>query len=271
MQFYSQSLLHYVSLSGKSSKGVLFELPGVSKNVGRFIFSFFPPRQPTQVLLYLLLFEFSRMYLLPRIFTKEELLMIDSDEETVRKYLKKKEAIKKRMAKDEEMGGKKLDDDDDDVDKRGATSKTVDHTTTTTDNDGGSNEEDDGNDVVLGLPTTQDMNKEKRNQRRRNRKKSISCPENMLFVEALEAVQEEVEAAEAAAATDGTLLADDHSETTGSESASDDGLAAVGGIVPLEERITMRRRTRRSKTLSCPTHMLFAEADRHMNSNYFFG
>ena len=32
---------------------------------------------------------------------------------------------------------------------------------------------------------------------------------------------------------------------------------------------TLRRR--RHKTVSCPPHMLFLEAERHMNANYFFG
>mmetsp|Transcript_2985 Transcript_2985/g.6424 ORF Transcript_2985/g.6424 Transcript_2985/m.6424 type:complete len:102 (-) Transcript_2985:297-602(-) len=55
----------------------------------------------------------------------------------------------------------------------------------------------------------------------------------------------------------------------------------VGGPSPLTrtgsfgetgaEETGRRPRRRRKKTVSCPAHMLFNEADRHVASNYFFG
>ena len=232
--------------------------------------------------------------------------MIDSDEETVRRYLKKKEEIKKKMAKNLQA----MDDDDEEMQQQDpntfddnhdngddevggaekenefapATATTVVAATKDTSADGAGDHKDEEHrdesvDVVLGLPTDQDLSKEvRRSQRRRNtRKKSVSCPENMLFVEALEAIKEEGATTTAAGESQDQHIKQDDDQSTATSSTTDDGIVAgVGagatvGVVPLEERITMRRRRRKSQTLSCPAHMLFAEADRHLNSNYFFG
>lgn len=43
------------------------------------------------------------------------------------------------------------------------------------------------------------------------------------------------------------------------------------GVIAEGARATTTLRRRRHKTVSCPPHMLFMEAERHVNANYFFG
>ena len=194
-----------------------------------------------------------RLYVLPRIFTQEELVMIDSDEETVKKWFAAKAIAEKHV----------LFSDHDGEDEGGDADVDIENQTIGVDNDDKPDREEklperhqeeaelEDSDLVLGLPTKSDLNPSKRTeQRRRKRKKSISCPENMLFVE--------------------PPLIDDAHDTDG---ASDETSSAYSSdddaVVLLGERMKMRRR--RKKTLSCPPHMLFAEAERHLNENYFFG
>ncbi|CAB9504981.1 Electroneutral sodium bicarbonate exchanger 1 [Seminavis robusta] len=184
-----------------------------------------------------------RLYVLPRIFTTEELVMIDSDEATVRKWLARKKAETE----------KHVSFDEDDVEKQqGAIAEDA--------NDEGDSSRKDGDqehdDVILGLPTKQDLDPSKRTERRQ-RRKSLSCPEHSLFFSS----EMDLEDADADAATD-----DGTSMDEGSSYASEDDAVPV---VPLGERIRMRGRRR--KSLSCPPHQLFNEAERYLNKNYFFG
>jgi len=172
--------------------------------------------------------------------------MIDSDDATVKKYLEAKAAAQDELAKEEDLAS----DDADIENQRIGTEdgKQGDNLQT-----GNGTAEGLDHDLVLGLPSQTDLSPEKRKEKRQKRKKSVPCPAGLLFEEAL---------ATAAAATPDTATDDD---TSSACSSIDDA-----HIVPLGERMQMRRR-RRKKSLSCPTHTLFQEAERHVNNNYFFG
>jgi hypothetical protein len=191
----------------------------------------------------------ARLYLLPMIFTQEELVMIDTDERTVKKWLAAKTAAEKQVSfSDDEAEGR--NDNDKDIENQ---RMDVGDGDDRDQNELGQPKDDESNDLVLGLPTKTDLNPTKRSERRK-RKKSLSCPESsLLFSEpASRILGNDTD-------TDGTSV----DETSSAYSSDDEP------VVPLGERMRMRRR--RKKSLSCPPHMLFAEADRHLNNNYFFG
>lgn len=175
-----------------------------------------------------------RLYLLPKVFTAEELVMIDSDDETVIAWLAaRKEATKapEPFESDEEM----QQESDGIVQGSRVSADEA--------------EQESEKDQVTPLPTEEYM--KHRQERRKNRKKSISCPNNLLFSDA-------ALAAAAAVAANETAAEDTADEDS---NASDDGFHMV----------TVRPRRRRKKTISCPAHTLFAEAENHVSSNYFFG
>lgn len=93
-------------------------------------------------------------------------------------------------------------------------------------------------------------------RRRTRRVKSVSCPTGgSLFGENFPIEEVRIKA-----------HSQDYVETTETP--------VVSETIPDEEAgatSTLRRRRRRQKTVSCPPHMLFQEAERHMNANYFFG
>jgi hypothetical protein len=171
-----------------------------------------------------------RLYILPRIFTEEELVMIDSDDATIKAWL---------MAHPEEMTTEEAsqhaplipvkDVEPDDEEKQAAPV------------------EEEQVDQVTPLPDIA----EERSKRRRTRRKVVSCPPHMLFAEVPEAVTE---------VDISTIIEEVEQEE---EKAAKDEEAGV-----TEEQPRLRRRT---KSVSCPPHMLFREAERHVASNYFFG
>lgn len=166
-----------------------------------------------------------RLLLLPKIFTEEELILIDSDDEAVKALLSGKAAAAAGELDDEEMK-KSVSDESEEEDN---------------------NEDLDQLGPLPGEKGTDSVDKE-RQRRRKNRKKSISCPTNMLFSEA---------ALSAASNLDGSVTEEE-------SNFSDEGSS------PLTSAAAARSR-RRQKSLSCPPHMLFAEAERQIASNYFFG
>jgi len=177
-----------------------------------------------------------RLFILTKIFTPEELVMIDTDEDTVKKWLAKKKDLEQkekelRENSDEENQDEKPDanhHEDEDVKK-------------------------ETNDFVGILPSVDEIGSAAiRREKRANRRKSISCPSSS----ALESSFFE------------NNLADRF------EPSSFDGLSSNSDTdtndIP-DDPIQVRRRRRKKKTLSCPPHMLFAEAERQVNKNYFFG
>ena len=168
-----------------------------------------------------------RLYLLPKIFTIEELVMLDSDDDTIKDYF----AYKKQTEQDE-------------------------------------------------------LDKSLQDSSRRKRIKSPSCPPNMLFAPLssraisvhprLSFVDRGADGvgvssfvgdlAVLASKEDAPVEAKEDTEDVDEEEARD----TVQALPPTNQ--SRRRRPPRAKTLSCPNpHMLFTEANRQMQSNYFFG
>lgn len=173
-----------------------------------------------------------RLYVLPRIFTKEELVMIDSDDATIKAWLV---AHPEEMTTEEASQHAPLlpvkDVDDEDKQAKPVQEEQVEHPEQV--------------DQVTPLPDIA----EERSKRRRTRRKVVSCPPHMLFAEVPEAVTQ---------VDISTIIEEVEQE----EEAAKDEEAGV------TEQPRLRRRT---KSLSCPPHMLFREAERHVASNYFFG
>ena len=187
-----------------------------------------------------------RLYLLPRIFTEKELVMIDSDEAAVKSWL---EGHGEAGGSDETQ---KSPDGDELTSQHDAVFKP-------------DNEVDietgERMDLALPLPVDELETAERRRRaRRKSRKKSMSCPTpHLMFADAPYtgptsiqlAVVEEEEAA-----------SDTRSED------EDEALLRTSASPHVHHR---RRRPGRVKAMSCPTHILYAEADRQIKSNYFFG
>ena len=128
-------------------------------------------------------------------------------------------------------------------------------------------------DLALPLP---DISKRRRQQRRR-RKKSLSCPTPHLFF------SEEAATPTIALATpfdhpDEYMSSHQHDVPLGVSSlhtepstSSSDEIVHEASIPAGESQPRRRPHRRRQKAMSCPTHLLSHEADRHMAENYFFG
>jgi len=184
-----------------------------------------------------------RLYLLPKIFTEKELVMIDGDDAEIKKWLA-------------EHGNEEGEPDEThhpgEADEFNVAAAVHEPTEPV------SFQKEDvelGEEHDLALPLPDDEATVKKSRRVR-RKKALSCPSPHLFFAeipygdapsiGLAVVHEEVPS---------------HSETS---SRSEDPEVVATPLGP-------RRRSRRTKTMSCPTHLLFAEADRQIKDNYFFG
>lgn len=188
-----------------------------------------------------------RVYLLPKIFTEKELVMIDSDDDAVKAFLvgETDGLLDGNGDKGEDKPHKGVGGDDED-------------------------EEGEARDQVSELPAGDTAGKVPERRRRGKRRKTVSCPPHMLFAEVPlnashvdvafieeEVVEEREEDEEAAAPT----------ATEGDTAAQENLTTPVGG----DAQTTTLRRRRRKKTVSCPAQMLFAEAERQVAANYFFG
>ena len=168
-----------------------------------------------------------RLYILPRIFTEEELVMVDSDDATIEAWLSKhpEEMTSEEAALEDKV---LVPVDDEEEEHEG-----VEH-------------EEEHADQATPLPDIATA----RSKRHRTRRKVVSCPPHMLFAEVPLAV------------TDvgiSTIIEEEHEEF------HEETKAEEGGVTQ------PRRRKTRTKSLSCPPHMLFREAERQVASNYFFG
>lgn len=216
-----------------------------------------------------------RVYILPKLFTEEELIMLDSDDTAIQNWL----AAKEKLGEPDDDGGHNNDVYDapvlepktSDAEPRDVTDL-IDLATPLPDN------EDERRDsltplpVLLGDGTGSYASSSATPPRRRARRvKSVSCPTHgSLFGESSSLFPPPVEEVRIKA------HAQDYVETTEVETTE-----AVTDMpeysVPIDEEApggaatTTLRRRRRHKTVSCPPHMLFLEAERHMNANYFFG
>ena len=207
-----------------------------------------------------------RLYLLPKIFTKEELIMIDGSEEDINAYLKANEQKTERDDSSPAGSSNDLekqappDGESNEFDGLSSADTTQTDATITvglpiqdiTDpEDVNEHDQEEIQDLVPPLPSETGAfkhvsnNNSKANKRKphRNRKKSVSCPSGALFVVPPPVVLEQAH--------------------------SDSGESST--VASAEEGESRPLRRRRVKSLSCPTHQLFAEAERHMASNYFFG
>ena len=209
-----------------------------------------------------------RVYALPKLFTEEELIMLDSDESTIQAWLAAKAKLHDHDADADvdELDQKappKFDEGPQDVaDLIQLESDAVD-------------EEGEHRDQLTPLPTMRDSISSHsgsggRPVRRRTgarRVRSVSCPTHGSLFDSDETFPiDEVRI---------RAHGQDYVETTVTATTP----VVVEDTVPpspdvetganLPPTTTLRRR--RQKTVSCPPHMLFMEAERHVNANYFFG
>lgn len=186
-----------------------------------------------------------RLYLLPKIFTEKELVMIDGDDDTIMKWLAENEDVEKgeeAVAGETHHGGEAEEFVvEADIEKRPKPSEAEEEKI----------EKGEKEDLALPLPTEEIQEKGRRP--RRQRKKAVSCPSpHLFFSEVPFAAPPEIG------------LAVVHEEPPHSETTSEAEQEVVATA-------TVRRRPRRTKAMSCPTHILMKEADRQMAENYFFG
>lgn len=192
-----------------------------------------------------------RIYLLPKWFTEQELVMLDSDDDTIKKFLDAQyvtdkpgsfvtSEMKKESMPDEEMHQETPHEDEDHEEE--------DH-------------EEEHMDLHMPLPDTS------RQARHARRKKTVSCPPHMLFAEVpLSATSVDIQAP--MSTTEPMSQAALETESSTSEVSSVDGTTLPSGA---EERPRHRRKKKHIKSVSCPPHFLFKEAERHVAKNYFFG
>ena len=183
-----------------------------------------------------------RLYLLPKIFTEKELTMIDSDEEAVKNWLLAHAKVGDETQKAPEGDESTLQPDvvsKPDVEEGG----------------GVDIETGEKMDLVLPLPTEElETAESRRRARHKRRKKSVSCPTpQLMFADIPYTGPTSIQ------------LAVVEEDTTSERSEEDEALIRTAADAP------RRRRPRRVKTMSCPSHILRAEADRQIKSNYFFG
>lgn len=193
-----------------------------------------------------------RYYLLPKIFTEKELIMIDSDEDTIKKWLAENEelpsdATQKPPDGDESMS-QPMGEDQGLQELSAATGAEKEHRVDV--------ETGEAMDLALPLPTEElETAQQQRRARHRSRKKAVSCPSpQLLFSEVPYAGPTSIQLA---------VVQEDTQSDTRSEEEEFFGQPTPGAV--------RRRRPNRVKTMSCPAHLLKAEADRQIASNYFFG
>lgn len=172
-----------------------------------------------------------RLYMLPRIFTQEELIMLDSDEATIKAWVSKKQKdfeVEEAAQEEEVVSPMEEEHEKPKPDEERA-------------------------DQATPLP---DIASAAASRRRRTRRKTVSCPPHMLFAEVpMEVAQVEIS----------TIIEEEREEEPEEEEESKEEEAVE---VVTEQ---LRRRKSRKKSLSCPPHMLFREAEKQVASNYFFG
>ena len=229
-----------------------------------------------------------RLYLLPRIFTEEEIVMLDGDDSEIREYRRQYEMDtgKDTMDVNDDESSPSPDDTGhfgvnkeemvecvnvNAMDEKTSAKKDeqADVPTLCDIETGDTTKED----LALPLP---DISRRRRQQRRR-RKKSLSCPTPHLFF-----------CEEAATPTIALATPFDRPEEYMSSQHHDVPLDVLSlhtepstsssaeivheASTPAGESQPRRRPHRcRQKAMSCPTHLLSHEADRHIAENYFFG
>jgi len=178
-----------------------------------------------------------RMYILPKIFTEKELVMIDGDDDAIMKWLAENKDDGEAAGEKEEEGS------------------VVDETRHVTfDIVEADIEEQRETETEEG--GAQDEEEPQERQSRRKRRKAMSCPSPHLFF---------AEVPYAAAPEIALAVVPEEQPHPSSTAQSDEEYIAPTAPPQL------RRRPRRTKTMSCPTHLLYNEADRHIAENYFFG
>jgi len=233
-----------------------------------------------------------RMLLLPRIFSEEELILLDTDEGTVKEWLQGHE----HGGEDSSGSDKFADDKHDDIEMQRASlapdkEKEGEHAPTA--------------DVfVAQQPTPAPTPPHTRPSR--DRRRSTSCPApHMLFVDGTSApvaselpviqpsiweisaqpvprvlfeIPEEHEHENEAetpphSEVDSSVVSGRRGKQT-PEGAFANETVAEGEYVAEDNTAAARprrRRPKRKKTVSCPTHMLFHECNQHVSHNYYFG
>ena len=234
-----------------------------------------------------------RIFLLPKIFSEEELILIDSDEATVKAWLS-------HHPHEEKDGGDSSGSDRFSEHKRDDHDIEMQKPPLSLAGEAGEENTEAQKTTKLPPPT-----KPVRSRPRRDRRRSVSCPApNMLFAEGPPAplepltispnilfadaavprvyfeipeVDEEEKEVEPLDATD---AAGRHAHGQESSFVNEAPKVDTGATSSLSRGESFaeagtaskpRRRQRRKKTVSCPAHTLFHEADRHVASNYFFG
>ena len=203
-----------------------------------------------------------RLYVLPRFFTEKELIMLDSDDATIRKWLIANGEAEDTEGKGKDEGGDEgAEEGPDRTHHLGEKEEfaVVETHVQPSPVETGEEKEDQVDMEALDLvhPLPSGVMPPRRARRKKGaRKKSLSCPSPHLFFS-------EEGAFGGTPPSIGLAVVHEESETTRSDE-EDAGLAVMPPTV-------RRRRPRRTKTLSCPTHLLFAEADRQIAENYFFG
>ena len=219
-----------------------------------------------------------RLYLLPKIFTEKELVMMDGDDQQVMKWLADHRDDDDEEEEDaegdaEDKKTKKMDKDPPHV-TFAAESATGDEPQQQhqkgTNGDGGGDDIEAGQtrlELDLAVPLPASALDSTTKKPRRTRKKSVSCPSPHLFFSEIHPYESPPEIALAVVPEEEESSAP-FDRTTNEEKAVDD----FDIVSPSSQAAQQPRpRRRRSKALSCPTHILYKEADRHIAENYFFG
>ena len=183
-----------------------------------------------------------RLYLLPKIFTEKELVMLDGDDDEIMTWL----ADHAEIAESEDAGKEDeglVKPDIEQPEPMVAEEIVI------------APHEGEERDTVPPLPTEVAATAPRK---RRTRKKAMSCPSpHLFFSEVPYGAPPEIALA---------VVQEEPLEVVVESSAASD--AMVEEAEPAGPR---RRRPGRTKALSCPTHLLKAEADRQIDRNYFFG
>ena len=220
-----------------------------------------------------------RLFLLPKIFSEEELILIDSDEATVHAWLAHHD-----HGDESDKFIEDKDENDIEAQKPSIPVKELD----------GETHEGIVPQAALPPPT-----RPRPTRPRRDRRRSVSCPApgqlfpgatttrmlpeinpHMLFADSavprvmfeipehheVHVEEETVHTKAAKAESEASFV----NEAPGATTAATAAGADTGTPVTTEEQ-QRRPRRRRKKTVSCPTHVLFHEVNDHVNSNYFFG
>jgi len=216
-----------------------------------------------------------RLFLLPKIFSEEELILLDTDEATIKEWLQAHE----HGSEDGSHSDKFIDDKHDDIEMQRASGE---------------------GEYKIGAPTAdkfvaQQPATPQPSRPRRDRHRSTSCPApHMLFVDGTSApVAPELPAIqpsiwELSAQPVPRVLFEipeehEHEDVTPPHSEIDsstgkggrNGKHAEEGSFVNETDATAkkprRRRPKRKKTVSCPAHTLFHEGAKHVSHNYYFG